>query len=262
MGQKYTFVRAFPEVFFYLYRVKKPQLLARLTAPAKKLAILIDPDRSDEKQLVKLCREAKRCKADFFLIGGSLLVNGNLGATLTTLKKNTDIPLILFPGSALQVHPRADGILLLSLISGRNPELLIGQHVQAAPLLKKSKLEIIPTGYILVDGGKPTTVSYITQTQPIPANKPEIAACTALAGEQLGLRCIYLEAGSGAENPVQPEMIAAVKQELGIPLIVGGGLRSAKQVEDAWHAGADIVVIGTAIENDPDFLRSLKAIVR
>lgn len=242
--------------------MKKPQLLTRLTAPAKKLAILIDPDRSDEKQLVKLCREAKRCKADFFLIGGSLLVNGNLGTTLTTLKKNTDIPLLLFPGNALQVHPRADGILLLSLISGRNPELLIGQHVQAAPMLKKSKLEIIPTGYILVDGGKPTTVSYITQTQPIPANKPEIAACTALAGEQLGLRCIYLEAGSGAENPVHPDMIAAVKQELGIPLIVGGGLRTAKQVEDAWHAGADVVVIGTAIENDPDFLKSLKAIVR
>lgn len=242
--------------------MKKPLLSERIQAPGKKLAILVDPDRAEEKQLAKLCREAKRVKADFFLIGGSLLVNGNLGAALTILKKHTDIPLILFPGNALQVHPKADGILLLSLISGRNPELLIGQHVQAAPLLKKSKLQIIPTGYILVDGGKPTTVSYITQTQPVPANKPGIAACTALAGEQLGLRCIYLEAGSGAENPVRPDMIAAVKQELSIPLIVGGGLRSAKQVEDAWHAGADIVVIGTAIENDPDFLRSLKAIIR
>jgi putative glycerol-1-phosphate prenyltransferase len=157
---------------------------------------------------------------------------------------------------------KADAILLLSLISGRNAELLIGQHVHAAPLLKKSKLEIIPTGYILIDGGKPTSVSYVSNTLPIPNNKPAIALCTALAGEQLGLQCIYLEAGSGAEIAVSSDLIATVRKEISVPLIVGGGIRTQEQAQLAWKAGADIIVVGSAVEKDPSFLKSLKEIKR
>ena len=149
---------------------------------------------------------------------------------------------------------------MLSLISGRNAELLIGNHVQAAPILKQSKLHIIPTGYILIESGMPTTVSYISNTTPIPANKPEIAACTALAGEQLGLQCIYLEAGSGAQNVVPISTIKSVRKQIKTPLIVGGGIQSAQQIEQAFAAGADVVVIGTAIENDINFLDELKYI--
>ena len=237
--------------------MKKQQLQAQFQSPGKKLAILIDPDHSDELRLIKLCREAVKYKVDFFLIGGSLLVNGKVSSTLAILKKNSNIPLLLFPGNSMQINSKADAILLLSLISGRNAELLIGQHVQAAPLLKKSKLEIIPTGYILIDGGKPTSVSYISNTLPIPNNKPAIAACTALAGEQLGLQCIYLEAGSGAEIPVSAELITAVKKEISVPLIVGGGIRTNKQANDAWNAGADIIVIGSAVEKNMQLLKEL-----
>ncbi|MFN8297020.1 MAG: geranylgeranylglyceryl/heptaprenylglyceryl phosphate synthase, partial [Chitinophagales bacterium] len=141
-----------------------------------------------------------------------------------------------------------------------NADLLIGNHVQAAPLLKQSKLQIISTGYMLIESGTATTVSYISNTTPIPANKPEIAACTALAGEQLGLQCIYLEAGSGAKYAVTKETIKAVKKMIKVPLIVGGGIRSKAQIEAAFTAGADIVVIGTAIENDVQFLEEIKTI--
>jgi putative glycerol-1-phosphate prenyltransferase len=242
--------------------VKKLQLLPAFRSGKKQLAVLIDPDHSDEKQLEKLCRDAVRYKVDYFFIGGSLLLNGNLSATLKTIRKNCAIPLILFPGNSMQIDVKADAILLLSLISGRNAELLIGQHVHAAPLLKKSKLEIIPTGYILIDGGKPTSVSYVSNTLPIPNNKPAIALCTALAGEQLGLQCIYLEAGSGAEIAVSSDLIATVRKEISVPLIVGGGIRTQEQAQLAWKAGADIIVVGSAVEKDPSFLKSLKEIKR
>lgn len=163
-------------------------------------------------------------------------------------------PRILFPGNVLQVSREAEAILLLSLISGRNPDLLIGQHVIAAPYLKESGLEILPTGYLLIDGGSPTSVSYMSNTIPIPANKPDIARCTAMAGEMLGLRLMYLDAGSGARNPVPEAMIRAVRSEIGVPLIVGGGIRIPEQAMAAVSAGADLIVIGNAVEQSPQLI--------
>lgn len=186
------------------------------------------------------------------------MLKNNLEETILTLKTHEE-KVYLFPGNPSQISNKADGILLLSLISGRNADLLIGNHVQAAPLLKQSKLHIIPTGYMLIDSGTPTTVSHF-QYATNSAHKPEIAACTALAGEQLGLQFIYLEAGSGAQNAVSQETIKAVRKMIKIPLIVGGGIRSAAQIETAFKAGADIVVIGTAIENDVEFLNKIKSI--
>lgn len=233
-----------------------------LDTTKKQIAVLIDPDKTDVKKLQKLIDAANKFNIDFFLVGGSLLLKNNLEETIVFIKKNTKKKVYLFPGNPSQICNKADGILLLSLISGRNADLLIGNHVQAAPLLKQSKLQIISTGYMLIESGTPTTVSYISNTQPIPANKPEIAACTALAGEQLGLKTIYLEAGSGAQNAVPTATIKAVKKIISIPLIVGGGIRSAAQIETAFNAGADIVVIGTAIENDVNFLEEIKSIKR
>ena len=167
---------------------------------------------------------------------------------ISSLKKECEIPIVLFPGNHSQISNKADGILFLSLISGRNPEYLIGQHVNAAPVLAKSKLEVIPTGYMLIENGKATSVEYISQTKPIPRNKTDIALATAMAGEMLGLKMIYLEAGSGAKHPVPVKMIKSLAATLKIPIIVGGGIRSKKQMQKAFKAGADIVVVGTAIE--------------
>lgn len=226
----------------------------------KQIAVLIDPDKTDLRKLQKILEAARKADIDFFLVGGSLLVKDTLEETVVFLKKHAKKKVYLFPGNPAQITSKADGILLLSLISGRNPELLIGHHVQAAPLLKQSKLQIFPTGYLLIESGAPTTVTYISNTTPIPSNKPEIAACTALAGEQLGLKCIYLEAGSGAMNSVPADMIKAVRKMITVPLIVGGGIRSAAQLQTAFDAGADIVVIGTAIEKDLNFLEEIKNI--
>lgn len=232
----------------------------KLDQSKKQIAVLIDPDKTDTGKIQRLVLAAEKASVDFFLVGGSLLLKNNLEETIAAIKKYSKKKVYLFPGNPMQITTGADGILLLSVISGRNAELLIGAHVQAAPLLKQSRLNIIPTGYMLIESGRPTTVSYISNTTPIPADKPEIAACTALAGEQLGLKTIYLEAGSGAQNPVSKEMIKAVRKMIKIPLIVGGGIRSAAQAEQAFSAGADIVVIGTAIEDDVAFLNELKYI--
>lgn len=232
----------------------------KLTTDKKQIAVLIDPDKTDSKKLQKIADAANKANIDFFLVGGSLLLKNNLEETIISIKKQSKKKVFLFPGNPAQISNKADGILLLSLISGRNADLLIGNHVQAAPLLKQSKLQIISTGYMLIESGTATTVSYISNTTPIPANKPEIAACTALAGEQLGLQCIYLEAGSGAKYAVAKETIKAVKKMIKVPLIVGGGIRSKAQIEAAFTAGADIVVIGTAIENDVQFLEEIKTI--
>ena len=233
-----------------------------LNTSKKQIAVLIDPDKTDAKKLVKTIQQAELAKVDFYLVGGSLLLKNNLDEIIAIIKKNSKKKVYLFPGNPSQISTRADGILLLSLISGRNAELLIGNHVLAAPILKQSKLTIISTGYMLIESGTQTTVSYISNTTPIPANKPAIAACTALAGEQLGLKTIYLEAGSGAQNSVSKEIIKAVKKQINIPLIVGGGIRSKEQIETAFLAGADVVVIGTAIENDIKFLEEIKRINR
>ena len=233
-----------------------------LNTSKKQIAVLIDPDKTDAKKLVKTIQQAELAKVDFYLVGGSLLLKNNLDEIIDIIKKNSKKKVYLFPGNPSQISAKADGILLLSLISGRNAELLIGNHVLAAPILKQSKLTIISTGYMLIESGTQTTVSYISNTTPIPANKPAIAACTALAGEQLGLKTIYLEAGSGAQNSVSKEIIKAVKKQINIPLIVGGGIRSIEQIETAFLAGADVVVIGTAIENDIKFLEEIKRINR
>ncbi len=227
----------------------------------KGFAVLLDPDKLDPQSLDDRIAAINASSVDYIFVGGSLISTDNMDMVLTQLSEHTDVPKILFPGNSLHVHPKADGILLLSLISGRNPEFLIGQHVIAAPMLKRSGLDILPTGYILVDGGRPTTVSYISNTTPVPADKPDVAAATALAGEMLGLKYIYLDAGSGALFPVREEMIRMVKNTVGVPVIVGGGMRTKEDVQKALNAGADIVVIGNAIEKNPEFLQEIGSTV-
>ena len=223
----------------------------------KKLAVLIDPDKLRLSKLDHLIEFSIRSKVDFFFIGGSLIVSNWLDECLSSIKERCDIPLVLFPGDSYQLSYRADALLFLSLISGRNAELLIGKHVITAPYLKMSPLEIIPTGYMLVDGGVPTTVSYISNTSPIPADKEDIAACTALAGEMLGLRSIYMDAGSGAIQPVSLDMIETVRGTVDVPLIVGGGIRTAERALATVQAGADVVVVGNAFEDDPSLVISI-----
>ncbi len=214
----------------------------------KLFALLIDPDKTFGKKLERMILEAVVAKVDLFFIGGSLMVADRMNDCIQQIKTICKIPTLLFPGNTLQITNKADGILFLSLISGRNPDLLIGQQVIAAPYLKESNLEIIPTGYMIIDGGAPTSVSYMSNTIPIPHDKNEIAQCTAMAGEMLGLKCLYMDSGSGAKHPISTEMIKAVKQSVDLPLIIGGGLRSIESVTQSARAGADIIVIGTAIE--------------
>lgn len=220
----------------------------------KKLAVLIDPDKQRIDQLAERVRLAHHARVDYFLIGGSLLTRDTFHEAVRMVKQETDRPVVLFPGSAWQISEDADALLFLSLISGRNAELLIGQHVQAAPLVHQLNLEVIPTGYMLVDGGTPTTASYISQTAPLPANKPEIAVATALAGKYLGMQLLYLDTGSGAAHPVPSEMLRKVKKACDLPILVGGGIRTPDQAAAIARAGADIIVIGTAAEQDPSIL--------
>jgi putative glycerol-1-phosphate prenyltransferase len=234
-------------------------LLAAKAAGEKKLAILFDPDKVRLQRMGQALDLAVDCGVDYFFIGGSLVVNNMLDEVLTEIRERCHIPMILFPGNSFQLSYRADALLFLSLISGRNPELLIGQHVISAPFLKMSPLEIISTGYMLIDGGVQTSVQYMSNTYPIPAHKEDIAVCTALAGEMLGLKLIYMDAGSGAKNPVSESMIEAVSGAVKIPLIVGGGIRSAEKLAANFQAGADLVVIGSAIEQDPFLLREMAA---
>lgn len=228
----------------------------------KKFAVLIDPDKLEVDSISSLAEKCNQAGVNYIFVGGSLLVKDNLDDVLTKFKEYTNIPLVLFPGNQMQVSRHADAILLLSLISGRNPELLIGKHVVAAPYIKKSQLQVIPTGYIIVDSGKQTTASYISGTTPLPYEKNDVASCTAMAGEMLGLKSIYLDAGSGADKPVSVEMIKEVKKSINIPLIVGGGIRSAESAEKAWDAGADIVVIGNAIEKNPDLISEITNLIK
>ncbi|MFN3403284.1 MAG: geranylgeranylglyceryl/heptaprenylglyceryl phosphate synthase [Cytophagaceae bacterium] len=220
----------------------------------KAFAVLLDPDKIDTESCASLISKTAKSKVDFFFVGGSLMMNSNMDDIIKVIKAKTNIPVIIFPGSNLHIYPSADAILFLSLISGRNPEYLIGQHVIAAPLIRQTGLEVMATGYILVDCGKPTTVSYISNTTPVPYDKPAVAACTAMAGEMLGLKLVYLDGGSGAQNPVSAEMIAAVRKSVNLPIIVGGGITSVEKALSALKAGADLIVIGNAIEKDPDLL--------
>ena len=232
------------------------------TSNQKSLAVLIDPDvYGDDAKILKLLSTLEDCKIDFFFIGGSLLKNPDISKLIQCLKSNSSIPLILFPGNGLYLDPDVDAILFLSLISGRNPEMLIGQHVIVASALKESKVEVIPTGYILIDGGQPTSVSYLSFTTPIPNDKSEIASSTAIAGELLGMKLIYLEAGSGAAVPVPEKVIQHVSHSIDIPLIVGGGINTTERAINALHAGADIIVIGNKIEQYPEFIKDVSYIL-
>jgi phosphoglycerol geranylgeranyltransferase len=227
----------------------------------KFFAVLIDPDKYDHKGLSSVISSIKENKVDFILVGGSLLTYDHLEETLLTIKEQTDVPAILFPGSIMQINEKADAVLLLSLISGRNADLLIGKHVIAVPYLRKSRLEILPTGYMLIESGPLTTAQYISNTLPIPRLKDDIAVCTALAGEMLGLKLIYMDAGSGAEMPIPVSMIRKVKESISIPLIVGGGIRTAEQALERCEAGADMIVVGNAIEKDLSVIRKISLAV-
>jgi len=217
----------------------------------KKLALLVDPDKYDDDRLDELIHRVGLAAPDLLLVGGSMLFKP-IEITITTLKLNTNLPVFIFPGHAFQLSDRADGILFLSLISGRNPEFLIGNHVLAAPQLQRSGIEVIPTGYMLIENGRSTSVEYMSNTRPIPADKSDIAMATAMAGEMLGLRAIYLEAGSGAKNPLDPSMVEAIRKQISLPLIVGGGIRSTETAQRLYEAGADMLVSGNAVEQNPE----------
>jgi putative glycerol-1-phosphate prenyltransferase len=238
-----------------------PSLVDRKRSGQKSFVVLIDPDKVTSSSLSSLLDMANGAGVDYFFVGGSLVISDHLDACILQIKKESHIPVILFPGSPSQVSQHADALLYLSLISGRNPELLIGQHVISAPFVKKSGLEIISTGYMVIDGGAPTTVSYISGAAPIPADKAEIALCTAMAGEMLGKKLIYMDAGSGAKKPITEEMIALVAKNIEVPLVIGGGIRDAEKAYLNCKAGADVIVVGNAIEKEPSLLEEIAAAV-
>lgn len=227
----------------------------------RSFAVLIDPDKVNELVLNELIALSAAAKVDYFLVGGSLVISNQLDSVVQHIKKNSNIPVILFPGSSTHISKNADALLYLSLISGRNPELLIGQHVVSAPFIKQSGLEVIPTGYMLIDGGAPTTVSYISNANPIPADKNEIAMCTAMAGEMLGMKLIYMDAGSGAKRSITESMIEKVSQNISVPLIIGGGITDPEKAYLNCKAGADLIVIGNAIEKDPVLISEMAAAI-
>jgi len=233
----------------------------RKRAGKKSFAVLIDPDKVNDQTVAELIELSVFSKVDYFFVGGSLVVSNYLDQCLQLIKKSCSIPTVLFPGSPSQVSKYADALLYLSLISGRNAELLIGQHVVSAPMVKKSGLEVMSTGYMVVDGGAQTTVSYISNSSPLPSDKSEIAVCTALAGEMLGMKLIYMDAGSGAKNPISETMITKVAQSISVPLIVGGGIVDPEKAYLNCKAGADVIVVGNAIEKDSSLIREMAAAV-
>jgi len=248
----------------WLHRKKLPhmKIINLFQKPQKQMAVLVDPDKQTNRQHEKTAKIAQNSGIDLFFVGGSLLTSDSLYRCIRTLKENSDIPVILFPGNTYQISRNADAMLFLSLISGRNPDMLIGMHVIAAPYIKLSGIETIPTGYMLIDSGKPTSVSYMSNSFPIPNDKKDIAACTAMAGEMLGLRLIFMDAGSGAETPVPPGMIRFVKDSIGVPLLVGGGIRTAKAVKESLRAGADIIVVGNRFEKKPELISEFAEVVK
>ena len=227
----------------------------------KSFAVLIDPDKVDHPMLDELMSLSTTAQVDYFLVGGSLVISNHLDDVVQHIKRNCSIPVILFPGSPTQISRHADALLYLSLISGRNPELLIGQHVVSAPAVRQSGLEIMPTGYMVIDGGAPTTVSYISNASPIPHDKNEIAMCTAMAGEMLGMKIIYMDSGSGARRPISEKMIEKVAQTISVPLIVGGGIVEPEKAYRNCNAGADLIVVGNAIEKDASLIHEMSAAI-
>jgi putative glycerol-1-phosphate prenyltransferase len=238
------------------------QIVQRSKDNKKSFCWLIDPDKYDRLILAKRLKIAQQSGVDYIFIGGSLLVHNGIDEVIKMIRSETSIPAILFPGNTMQLSKAADGILFLSLISGRNPDYLIGRHVEIAPILKATEIEVIPTGYVLIDTGHQTTVSYISNTTPIPYNKSDIAMSTAVAGELLGLKLIFLEGGSGAGNPISQSMISRVKSNINIPLIVGGGIRTTEQLKKAFVSGADLVVAGNVIEEDENMISAFAEITK
>jgi phosphoglycerol geranylgeranyltransferase len=223
----------------------------------KSFAVLVDPDKVDNSKIEQLVSLATKSKVDYFLVGGSLLISNHLDDCIKQFKALCDIPVVLFPGSPSQVSKYADALLYLSLISGRNPELLIGHHVVSAPMVRNSGLEIMPTGYMVIDGGAPTTVSYISNATPIPSDKNEIALCTAMAGEMLGMKLIYMDSGSGAKRPITESMIEMVASHIEAPLIIGGGITDPEKAYRNCKVGADVIVVGNAIEKDASLIKEM-----
>lgn len=236
-------------------------LCGRKLSGKKSFGLLIDPDKVDDGKMEKLLPLAIDAEVDFFLVGGSLVISDYLDDCVKNIKRACDIPVLLFPGNNTQVSKYADALLYLSLISGRNPDLLIGQHVVSAPAVKKSGLEIISTGYMVIDGGAPTTVSYISNATPLPADKDDIAVCTAMAGEMLGMKLIYMDAGSGAKRAISESMISRVAENIDVPLIVGGGIVHPEKAYLNCKAGADMIIIGNAIEKDPSLIREMSGAI-
>lgn len=237
------------------------ELLERKQKGQKSFAVLIDPDKVNPPAIEQLVKLSVDAGVDYFLVGGSLVISNQLDEVVQQIKAACNIPVILFPGSPSQVSKYADGLLYLSLISGRNPELLIGQHVISAPFVKQSGLEIISTAYMVVDGGAPTTVSYISNAAPLPSDKNEIAMCTAMAGEMLGMKVVYMDAGSGAKRPISESMIQAVAQQIEAPLIIGGGITDPEKAYRNCKAGADVIVIGNAIEKNATLIKEMAAAI-
>jgi len=227
----------------------------------KMLALLIDPDKCREGALGKQARLIEEHQPHLVMVGGSL-TSHPVDEVVRYLKANTSRPVILYPGHPVQVSFSADALLFLSMISGRNPELLIGAHVTIAPAIRKNGIETIPTGYMLIEGGVPTSVEYISQTRPIPADKTDIATATAIAGQLLGQKLVYMDAGSGARKVVSPQMIEAVKEQIEVPLMIGGGIDSPDKLSMAFNSGADIVVAGNILEKNPELLDSFMQITR
>lgn len=236
-------------------------ILERKALQKKSFAVLIDPDKVNDENINQLINLSADAKVDYFFVGGSLVVSDYLNQCISLIKSKTNIPVILFPGSPSQISKNADALLYLSLISGRNPELLIGQHVISAPFVKQSGLEIIPTGYMVIDGGAPTTVSYISNANPLPSDKSEIAVCTAMAGEMLGMKLIYMDAGSGAIRPISEKMIKSVSSNIDIPLIVGGGITTPEKAYLNCKSGADVIVVGNAIEKDASLIKEISSAI-
>lgn len=248
---KYIFVWFMTNFLSKLYQFKNDG--------KKALAVLIDPDQTEESVL----NIAQLCQAnsvDFVFVGGSLTTAGVLSVAIKNIKKTYFGKIYIFPGNEFMIDNNADGILFLSLLSGRNPEYLIGKQLVAAPILAGSNLEVIPTAYLLIDGGKETSVSYISNTKPIPSDKPDIAMATALAGQMLGMQCVYMDAGSGAINPIPEKTISIVMKSISLPLIVGGGLRNIDAASKAYIAGADLIVIGNGAEDDRSIIEQMAAV--
>jgi len=243
---------------FVMHRGAIHKSLVRLKQNKQKgFAVLVDPDSVSLPQIEKLAHQCNKAKVDYLFIGGSLMTSNHLNECIIRFKENSAIPVSLFPGSPSQVSKEADALLYLSLLSGRNPELLIGAHVVSAPIVKESGLEIISTAYIVVDGGAPTTVSYMSHSLPIPHDKNDIAVCTAMAGEFQGKNIIYMDAGSGAQNPISEQMIKSVAENIALPLIVGGGILTPEKAYNNCKAGADVIVVGNAIEKDAQLISEM-----